>query len=138
MIFHLFDANISHHVPLMIECVLKNANETNAFGTKEHFFFLRLSDNLKVRKNRVGLDRRIYETLFDNFNTKNYKYILNSLKLVGNLYNLSKDDQLIIHDNQSLFGRVQLFWFFFIDYGSKLSKENFNYFMGCSRKKEEK
>ncbi len=44
MIFHLFKAANIHHVPHMIEEILKCAEHTNNLGAEEHFFLLRLND----------------------------------------------------------------------------------------------
>lgn len=109
MIFHLFNAEVLHHVPFMIESVLKNAPETNSLGIKEHFFLLKLSNNSEdanFKKNQI-----VYEDLFKKYNTDNFIFISNSMLFVKYMATLSKEDKLIIHDYQKLFGHVQMFWF---------------------------
>lgn len=139
MIYHLFKANIIHHVPNMIENILKYSHHTNTYGVSEHYFYMDFQDNIKSVNNEKNINRSVYREIFNKYKTNNFKFIRNSLNLIISLYKQNNDDQLIIHDSQTLFGSPQLFWIFLWIMGNHYRKNiSFIYWSVPENKKENK
>lgn len=122
MIYHLFNANVVHHTPGMIERILQYASQTNYGGVNEHFFLL--TTYTKVSYLTINdVNYVIYEEIFKNNRFVNYIFLSNSFNYLNSLFKISKKDTLIIHDTSSLFGRSHLFWLFLFLRGKNFCKK---------------
>jgi dTDP-N-acetylfucosamine:lipid II N-acetylfucosaminyltransferase len=110
MIYHLFKVENYHHVPKMIEGILRSAILINPKrGVNEHFFILRYQ-NSKLKKR--SMLNQSYSIIFNTFNTHNYKFVKSDFQLLLFFSKNLLNNRLIIHDNQSIFGRPTFFWLF--------------------------
>jgi len=135
MIYHIINSNAFHHVPGIINGILMNAEQTNTGGKKEHFFFLRVL-NFSIytcETNKYTL--KIYIDLFIQQNIDNYKFIYKDIDLVLALFRLSHNDQLILHDSQSLWRHPTLFWLLLFFKGNKFRKRVSFILWGVTEKK---
>jgi len=122
MIYHLFYAHVYHHVPNIIEGILKNAKQTNIRGIQEHFFLLRVTNSASINLESNSYSLNTYNELFIKYGIVNYCFLYYDYRLIHKILNLCSDDQLILHDNHSLFGRPTLFWVFIYLLRHKLMK----------------
>jgi hypothetical protein len=111
MIYHLFNANVIHHVPGMIEHILKYAERTNLFGEEEHFFLL-TTYTYNPYLNKTDFSSEVYDKLFEKNKHPKYKFLNSSISLVRRFFFFTNKDILIIHENSSLFGYSYFFWLF--------------------------
>lgn len=122
MIYHIFNANTSHHVPRMIEGILRNASETNKFGVEEHYFLLRNENkNFSSLSNNHNCSN-LYLKIFQDYKTLNYKFLGNSLSFIKYMFMIATGDRIIIHSTQTLFGRNTLFWLLLFIRGNNFRK----------------
>lgn len=122
MIYHVFNANVYHHVPHMIEEILRNAPETNKFGVEEHYFLLRDENNNFSSLSNNHNSSNLYLKVFKDYKTLNYKFLHNSLSFIKCMFMIESGDRIIIHSTQTLFGRNKLFWLLLFIMGNNFRK----------------
>lgn len=136
MIYQIFDAKTLHHVPRIIEGILKYASDTNKLGVEEHFFLLRYENNTRLSLRDIQNEIDIYLKIFKENQTGNYRFLYNSYSFTRYICNIKPQDRIIIHNIQSLFGRNPLFWLLLLVLGRNFRSRVTIFFWGVAERRK--
>jgi hypothetical protein len=108
MIYHLFNASMTHLVPNIIKGILKHAPLMHNDWPKEITIFLWVPDNMLFGEKDAELNK--YRILFKEYPFYNFKFIEGNLNMLRMVFGINThNDTLIIHSDFTLFKSYPLF-----------------------------
>lgn len=115
MNYHFFKGNVLHLSPSIMEGILKNANETNGGGIKEHFFYISLFDSKMLYNYRDSS----YEKMFASYGFTKFEYIKSKVRFIYILLSLKSGDNVFFHGCPSPYYLQLLLYIIMIVFGLK-------------------
>lgn len=108
MVYHLYNASMSHLAPTVLGGILFNAQITFQDGMDGTFIIIWLPDKLLFGTKETEIEK--YISLFRFYNFVNYAFVEGNFGLIKAIYKIRNEaDKLVIHSNFNLFGRYPIF-----------------------------